>query len=159
MVKQPSLVTQRWSPFRARPVQISWCTELPWKNRSGNENGRSSEERWSIWRYFVQEASQHKHFLRTVVTMLRALAAGLGGGFVQKGGCSTAELPWANCGLKRCNQPEDREGSTATCSNYSLADIILSLLKVVMRSLEPTSSPALCTGQFFSILSYLLPYL
>lgn len=45
IVKQPSLATGRWFPFRVRPVWISRYTELPWKNRWGKANGRSSEER------------------------------------------------------------------------------------------------------------------
>lgn len=60
----------------------------------------------------VQEMSQHKCF--SWLWTLRALAAGLGGGSLWTGARSSAELPWANRWMKRCNQPR---GERRKCCN------------------------------------------
>lgn len=104
--------------LRVRAVQLSWCVQLPQRKRWGREDSSSAEERSSSWWHFLQEASQYKRFSWAAVTTLRALAAGLGGGFLPMGAHSSAELPWAKCCMKRCHQPRGERRKHATRSNY-----------------------------------------
>lgn len=112
------------------------------KEQRDTGNGRGSKGRRSAPSCSVQGMPQHQRCSRAVVTAPGTLAATLSG--------SLRSCLEQSAGRGGATSPGQREGNSETLSNYSLADIILPLLKMTMKSLESTLSPDVCMGHSFS---------